>query len=406
MINLHAGGVVNPFLKKMEKNNKRTDNCQPTATDLFAGTGGLHVVSSSDKLCHVDEDRNHEKHRLMGFSGNFKETLEKRLYELSKEPQVQYALYGFKSSISIKVEENPCPPVETFLDDLLHPQMNEPSTPLGWRNYEGAPPCPWQDDRANERSRVYFQYGAHKQIEFKNRNGVKMFLLRKEIKSKVCEICKLYHALSDRSYPPKMDYRKMKELERRSDELIEEIIGLLKEEGIFGAETVGLKVSIPAQEGVSSQGECPQSTNDASPQGEAGGKATAGVATQGLRKARGRRKRSFREAFIDVETYEREKERFINFLLKLKIAARKLTCGAKDYLNRIITCFMIVWREKGFFTEESIPGACVFRFLTEECKFKTKVSEKAYGNRMNEWIKNKNYDIKQYRKVSEAFACA
>lgn len=390
----------------MEKNNKRTDNCQPTATDLFAGTGGLHVVSSSDKLCHVDEDRNHEKHRLMGFSGNFKETLEKRLYELSKEPQVQYALYGFKSSISIKVEENPCPPVETFLDDLLHPQMNEPSTPLGWRDYEGAPPCPWQDDRANERSRVYFQYGAHKQIEFKNRNGVKMFLLRKEIKSKVCEICKLYHALSDRSYPPKMDYRKMKELERRSDELIEEIIGLLKEEGIFGAETVGLKVSIPAQEGVSSQGECPQSTNDASPQGEAGGKATAGVATQGLRKARGRRKRSFREAFIDVETYEREKERFINFLLKLKIAARKLTCGAKDYLNRIITCFMIVWREKGFFTEESIPGACVFRFLTEECKFKTKVSEKAYGNRMNEWIKNKNYDIKQYRKVSEAFACA
>lgn len=374
----------------MEKNNKRTDNCQPTATDLFAGTGGLHVVSSSDKLCHVDEDRNHDKHRLMGFSGNFKETLEKRLYELSKEPQVQYALFGFKSSISIKVEENPCPPVETFLDDLLHPQMNEPFTPLGWRDYEGAPPCPWQDDRANERSRVYFQYGAHKQIEFKNRNGVKMFLLRKEIKSKVCEICKLYHALSDRSYPPKMDYRKMKELERRSDELIEEIIGLLKEEGIFGAETVGLKVSIPAQEGVSSQGECPQSTNDASPQGEAGGKATAGVATQGLRKARGRRKRSFREAFIDVETYEREKERFINFLLKLKIAARKLTCGAKDYLNRIITCFMILWREKGFFIEESIPGACVFRFLTEECKFKTEVTEKAYGNKMKEWIKRIN----------------
>lgn len=390
----------------MEKNNKRTDNCQPTATDLFAGTGGLHVVSSSDKLCHVDEDRNHDKHRLMGFSGNFKETLEKRLYELSKEPQVQYALFGFKSSISIKVEENPCPPVETFLDDLLHPQMNEPFTPLGWRDYEGAPPCPWQDDRANERSRVYFQYGAHKQIEFKNRNGVKMFLLRKEIKSKVCEICKLYHALSDRSYPPKMDYRKMKELERRSDELIEEIIGLLKEEGIFGAETVGLKVTIPAQEGTSSQGECPQSANVASPQGEAGGKATAVVATQGRRKARGRRKRSFREAFIDVETYEREKERFINFLLKLKIAARQLTCGAKDYLNRIITCFMILWREKGFFIEESIPGACVFRFLTEECKFKTEVTEKAYGNKMKEWIKKNKHDISLYRKANEAFACA
>ena len=73
-----------------------------------------------------------------------------------------------------------------------------------------------------------------------------MFLFRKEIKSKVWEICKLYHALSDRSYPPKMDYRKMKELERRCNELIKEIIGLLKEEGFIGAETVGLKVTIPA----------------------------------------------------------------------------------------------------------------------------------------------------------------
>ena len=233
-----------------------------------------------------------------------------------------------------------------------------------------------------------------------------MFLFRKEIKSKVWEICKLFHALSDRSYPPKMDYRKMKELERRSDELIEEIIGLLKEEGGFGAETAGLKVAIPTQEVVSSQGECPQSTNDASPQGEAGGKATAGVATQGLRKARGRRKHSFREAFIDVETYEREKERFSNFLLKLKIAARQLTCGAKDYLNQIITCFMFLWREKGFFIVESIPGACVFRFLTEECKLKTEVTERAYGNKMSEWIKRNKYDIKLYRKVSEAFACA
>lgn len=64
-----------------------------------------------------------------------------------------------------------------------------------------------------------------------------------------------------------MDYRKMKELERRCNELIEETIGLLKEEGFIGAETVGLKVSFPAQEGVSSLGECPQSANDASPQG-------------------------------------------------------------------------------------------------------------------------------------------
>lgn len=374
--------------------------------DLFAGKGGLHAASTSDDLSQVDEDRNHDKHRLTSFSEKIKEILEQELYELSKEPQVQYAPFAIEGSSSVKVEEIPCPPIDTFLDRLLITQTDEPSTPLDWRDYEGAPPCPWQDDRADERSKFFFQLGAHKQIEFKDRNGVKMFLLRKEIKSKVWEICKLFHALSDRSYPPKMDYRKMKELERRSDELIEEIIGLLKEEGIFGVETVGLKVSIPAQEGVSSQGECPQSANETSPQGEAGGKATAGVETQGLRKARGRRKRSFREAFIDVETYEREKERFINFLLKLKISARQLTCRASDYLNQIIMCFMIFWRQKGFFIEEPIPGACVFRFLTEECNIGTEISEKAYGNRMNEWIKKNDYDTKIYRKVKEAFACA
>lgn len=154
-----------------------------------------------------------------------------RLYELSENPLVQNSLFAIEGRASIKAEEIPCPPIDTFLDWLLNTQTDEPSTPLGWRDYEGAPPCPWQDDRADGRSKFFFQLGAHKQIEFKDRNGVKMFLFRKEIKSKVWEICKLFHALSDRSYPPKMDYRKMKELERRCDELIEETIGLLKEEG-------------------------------------------------------------------------------------------------------------------------------------------------------------------------------
>lgn len=144
----------------MEKNNKRTDNCQPTAVDLFTGTGGQHNSSSLDKLCHVDEERNHDKHRLIKFSGKIEELVRQRLYELSENPLVQNTLFAIKSSISIKVEENPCPPVETFLDDLLNPQMNEPSTPFGWRDNEGAPPCPWKNDRADERSKI-FSNSAH-----------------------------------------------------------------------------------------------------------------------------------------------------------------------------------------------------------------------------------------------------
>lgn len=385
---------------------KKSNTRQTVAPDLFAKTGRFHIESASKDMGHADTDRNHYKHRGFDFSGmiseTIKEKLEEQLNELQKNPQIQNILSVFGSSISAKVEEMPSAPIDAFLDELLHPQMDEPSTPFDWRDYEGAPPCPWQDNRARERSGHYFHLGAQEQIEFKDSNGLRMYLLRKEIKSKVWEICKLYHALSDRSFPPKIDYRAMKELEKRIDELIEEIIGLLEEEGIIDSRTLSLKASIPAQE--RPQGECLQSANNASPQGEAVGEATARDTTQGQQKARGPRKHSLREAFIDVKTYEREKQRFINLLNKLKIATRKLTCKAKDYLNQIVTCLMILWRENGFFIEESIPGACVFRFLTEECGLKTKVSEKAYGNRMNEWIKMKAYDIKCYLKVKEAFA--
>ena len=379
---------------------------QTAAPDLFAKTGRLHIESASKDMGHADTDRNHYKHRVFDFSGKISETIKEKLREqlneLQKNPQIQNFLSVFGSSISAKVKEMPSAPIDAFLDELLLPQMDEPSTPFDWRDYEGAPACPWQDNRAGERIAHYFRRDAQGQLEFKDANGKRMYLLREEIKSKVWEICKLYHALSDCSVPSKIDYPAMKELEKRIDELIEEIIGLLEEEGIIDTRMLSLKASIPAQE--RPQGECLQSANNASPQGEAVGEATARDTTQGQQKARGPRKHSLREAFIDVETYERERQRFINLLNKLKIATRELTCKAKDYLNQIVTCFMILWREKGFFIEESIPGACVFRFLTKECGIKTKVTEKAYGNRMNEWIKMKNYNIEHYLKVEEAFA--
>lgn len=377
--------------------SEKTKNQDAGLLDLFSGNGGLRATSTSDDLSLVDAKSGHYDNLLKK-----SETSNERrdqIYETHCDP------YTLRSTLGHLVlpQENHYSLVEKCLDWIFLPKEAKPS---GWEANDGLQGVPWQGDMTSERSSFFFHSNLECDREFKDLRRLRIYLLGKEIEPMIMEIFGINHTLSNLCFPPKIDYREMIALEKRRNGLIDGVISLLVQEGVFGAETVGLKVAIPAQEGVSSQGECPQSANDASPQGEAGGKASARVATQGRRKARGRCKHSFREAFIDVETYEREKDRLINFLLKLKIAARRLTCRARDYLNQIITCFMVLWREKGFFTEEPIPGACVFRFLTEECKIKTKVSEKAYGNRMNEWIKKNDYDIKLYRKVSEAFAYA
>lgn len=125
-------------------------------------------------------------------------------------------------------------------------------------------------------------------------------------------------------------------------------------------------------------------------------------------KPRGPRKK-FLFALDGIDTKEdeavklREKDRLCAYLGKHCLKSRKLVCTKDDTLNKTIVCFLLKWMEKGLTAEEPSGGA-VFRFLTEDCGIVSEVQEKAYGNRVKEWIKEKNgYDTEVMLMVKDAF---
>lgn len=125
-------------------------------------------------------------------------------------------------------------------------------------------------------------------------------------------------------------------------------------------------------------------------------------------KPRGPRKK-FLFALDGIDTKEdetvkvREKDRLCTYLSQHCLKSRKLVCTKDDTLNKTIVCFLLKWMEKGL-TAEDPSGGAVFRFLTEDCGIASEVLEKAYSNRVKEWIKDKNgYDTGVMLMVKDAF---
>ena len=99
----------------------------------------------------------------------------------------------------------------------------------------------------------------------------------------------------------------------------------------------------------------------------------------------------------------REKERLCAYLSKHCLKSRKLICTKEDTLNKTIVCFLLKWMEKGFVSDNPSGGA-IFRFLTGDCGMVSEVQEKAYSNRIKEWIKDRNgYDTEVMLMVRGAF---
>lgn len=123
---------------------------------------------------------------------------------------------------------------------------------------------------------------------------------------------------------------------------------------------------------------------------------------------RGPRKKSLfskdgRDTNEDSMVRNREKERLCAYLSKHCLKNRKLVCTKEDTLNKTIVCFLLKWMERGLIAENPSGGA-VFRFLTEDCGMVSEVQEKAYSNRIKEWIKDRNgYDTEVMLMVRGAF---
>lgn len=136
--------------------------------------------------------------------------------------------------------------------------------------------------------------------------------------------------------------------------------------------------------------------------------ADANQPTMTAEKPRGPRKK-FLFALDGIDTKEDEavklieKNRLCTYLSRHCLKSRKLVCTKDDTLNKTIVCFLLKWKEKELIAEDPSGGA-IFRFLTEDCGIVSEVQERAYGNRVKEWMKDKNnYDTEVMLMVKEAF---
>lgn len=99
----------------------------------------------------------------------------------------------------------------------------------------------------------------------------------------------------------------------------------------------------------------------------------------------------------------REKNRLCEYLSRHCLKGRALECTKDSTLNKTVVCFLLKWMERGM-TAEQPSGGAIFRFLTEDCGIVSDVQEKAYSNRVKEWIKDTNgYDAEVMLKVKDAF---
>lgn len=124
--------------------------------------------------------------------------------------------------------------------------------------------------------------------------------------------------------------------------------------------------------------------------------------------ARGPRKRVL---FEDADTHKentavknREKDRFLHYLSEHRLKSRLLVCAKDDTLNQTVVCFLKLWIEHGIIGEHP-SGAAVFRFLTQDCGITSSVTERSYGNKMSERLKNikTEYDTVTFLKVKKCF---
>lgn len=104
----------------------------------------------------------------------------------------------------------------------------------------------------------------------------------------------------------------------------------------------------------------------------------------------------------NVSVRNREKDRFLCYLSDHKMSMRRLVTNKSDGLNKVVLCFLMIWREKGL-TVQQPSGGAVFRFLTEDCGLKTDVTEASYSNKIKEWLRRNDYDVTTYQGVKTCF---
>ena len=106
--------------------------------------------------------------------------------------------------------------------------------------------------------------------------------------------------------------------------------------------------------------------------------------------------------FVDNATKESERQRLINYLIQHKMSGRQLASDKNNTLNDIITCFIKEWNERRLLAE-NFSASAIFRFLTEDCKLSSSVTETSYANKIGERIKNNDYNPSTLSSIRKTF---
>lgn len=104
----------------------------------------------------------------------------------------------------------------------------------------------------------------------------------------------------------------------------------------------------------------------------------------------------------DTKTRNRERMRFLSFLANHHLGSQPLSATMGTPLNDAVVCFVLQWQERGL-TSHHPSGRAVYRFLTDHCGLESTVTIESYGNKMNDWLRDKRYQEATWQKVKEAF---
>ncbi|MGM9674073.1 MAG: hypothetical protein ACI3X9_01210 [Bacteroidaceae bacterium] len=104
----------------------------------------------------------------------------------------------------------------------------------------------------------------------------------------------------------------------------------------------------------------------------------------------------------NLEVKRREAQRMKDFLKAHKLMGRRLNTQQTDSLNEYVVEFLRRWRD-GRLIGDRIPGAAVFRFLTEDVGLEGDVEETAYASKIVKMVASLHVSVKVGRLVGEAF---
>lgn len=104
----------------------------------------------------------------------------------------------------------------------------------------------------------------------------------------------------------------------------------------------------------------------------------------------------------DVAATKREAERLKNYLKSHHLTGKKLTTRQGDTLNEIVVAFLKRWKDNELIGEQ-IPGAAVFRFLTEDVGIESEVSCESYAAKVKSFVSNTDVSIQREIEIGKCF---